>query len=239
MDLPQLTEGILIKRYKRFLADVDFGDRIEVVHCPNPGAMTGLKTPGSRVWCSLSDNPKRKLPYTLELIEADHTLVGINTNRPNAIAHEALAHGVIPDFQSYQTVQREYTWEKGTRFDFRLDDATDNSPAMLLEIKNVHLRRSEADEPDTVAFPDSVTARGTKHLQQLIAAKTDGWRAALLFVVQRADSNRMVIADDIDPVYAETLKTAYENGVEIMAWRCNITLYALTLTDKINMVIPE
>ncbi len=146
MDLPQLTEGILIKRYKRFLADVDFGDRIEIVHCPNPGAMTGLKTPGSRVWCSLSDNPKRKLPYTIELIEADHTLVGINTNRPNAIAHEALAHGVIPDFQSYQTIQREYTWKKRTRFDFRLDDATDNSPAMLLEIKNVHLRRSDADE---------------------------------------------------------------------------------------------
>ena len=239
MDLPHLTEGILIKRYKRFLADVDFGDRIEVVHCPNPGAMTGLKTPGSRVWCYLSDNPKRKLPYTLELIEADQTLVGINTNRPNAIAQEALAHGVIPDFQSYQTVQREYTWKKGTRFDFRLDDATDNSPAMLLEIKNVHLRRSEADEADTVAFPDSVTARGTKHLQELIAAKKEGWRAALLFVVQRADSNRMVIADDIDPVYAKTLRTAYDSGVEIMAWRCNITLDTLTLTDKINMVIPE
>ncbi len=199
MDLPPLIEGILIKRYKRFLADVDFGDHIEVTHCPNPGAMTGLKEPGSRVWCSRSDNPKRKLPYTLELIEADNTLVGINTNRPNAIAYEALIEGVIPSFQTYQTFQREYTWKKGTRFDFKLDDADDNSPAMLLEIKNVHLRLSDPDHPDTVAFPDSVTERGTKHLQELINAKKDGFRAALLFVVQRADSNRMVIAEDIDP----------------------------------------
>ncbi|MGB2303608.1 MAG: DNA/RNA nuclease SfsA [Candidatus Puniceispirillales bacterium] len=239
MDLPPLIEGILIKRYKRFLADVDFGDHIEVTHCPNPGAMTGLKEPGSRVWCSRSDNPKRKLPYTLELIEADDTLVGINTNRPNAIAHEALINGVISAFRPYQTIQREYSWAKGTRFDFKLDDADDNSPAMLLEIKNVHLRLSDPDEPDTVAFPDSITERGTKHLQELIKAKKDGWRAALLFVVQREDSNKMVIAENIDPIYAKTLRTAYEHGVEIMAWRCNITKNAITLSNKINMVIPE
>lgn len=239
MDLPPLTEGILIKRYKRFLADVDFGDKTEVVHCPNPGAMTGLKTPGSRVWCSRSNNPNRKLPLTLEVIEADNTLVGLNTNRPNAIAHEALTNGLIPDFRNYQNIQREFTWKKGVRFDFRLDDADDNSSPMLLEIKNVHLRRHDKDHPNTVAFPDAVTTRGTKHLQELIAAKREGWRSALLFVVQRADSERMVIADEIDPTYAKTLKQAFENGVEIMAWRCQITLDALTLDNKIKMVIPK
>ncbi len=239
MDLPPLIEGILIKRYKRFLADVDFGDHIEVTHCPNPGAMTGLKEPGSRVWCSRSDNPKRKLPYTLELIEADNTLVGINTNRPNAIAYEALIKGVIPSFQTYQTIQREYTWKKGTRFDFKLDDADDNSPAMLLEIKNVHLRLSDPDQPDTVAFPDSVTERGTKHLQELINAKKTALGQHYYLLCKGQIVIRMVIAEDIDPIYAKTLRTAYEQGVEIMAWRCNITRKAITLTNNINMVIPE
>ncbi|HCP18391.1 MAG: hypothetical protein CBC12_07905 [Candidatus Puniceispirillum sp. TMED52] len=239
MILPPLIEGILINRYKRFLADVDFGDRIEVVHCPNPGAMTGLKAPGSRVWCSRSDNPKRKLPLTLEIIEADNTLVGINTNRPNAIAHEALENGMIPEWSSYDVIKREFTWKKGVRFDFWLDAANDGSPPMLLEIKNVHLRRSDDSSPKTVAFPDAVTTRGTKHLEELIAAKKEGYRAGLLFVVQRADGDRMVIANDIDPVYASTLKSAHENGVEISAWRCQITLDALRLDSKINMVIPQ
>jgi len=237
MQLPPLEQGRLIKRYKRFLADIDFGDRIETVHCPNPGAMTGLNAPGLKAWCSRSDNPNRKLPLTLELIEADGGLVGINTNRPNAIAHEALEQKQIASLASYQLIRREYQWKKGVRFDFLLDEADDGSPPMLLEIKNVHLRRPEL--PEAVAFPDSVTARGSKHLAELIHAMAEGYRCGLLFVVQRMDGDHMVIAEDIDPLYAQHLRQAYDHGVEIMAWRCNITLEALTLDHSIPIKIPE
>ena len=237
MQLPPLEQGVLIKRYKRFLADIDFGDRIETVHCPNPGAMTGLNTPGLEVWCSRSDNPNRKLPLSLELVKADGDLVGINTNRPNSIAHEALEQNKISSLACYQHIRREYQWKKGVRFDFLLDEADDESPPMLLEIKNVHLRRPEL--PDAVAFPDSVTARGSKHLAELTSAIQDGYRCGLLFVVQRMDGDHMVIADDIDPLYAQNLRQAHEHGVEIMAWRCNISLEALTLDHPIPIKIPE
>ena len=236
MQLPPLLSGRLIKRYKRFLADVDFGGNVEVVHCPNPGAMTGLKDAGMRVWCSRANNPKRKLPLTLELVEADGVLVGINTNRPNRIAEEALESRLIPQIKTYQNIRAEYKWKQGVRFDFLLDEADDASPPMLLEVKNVHLRRPH--DAGAAAFPDAVTARGTKHLNELMAAKTAGYRAGLLFVVQRGDSESMVIAGDIDPTYAQTLRQAYEHGVEIMAWRCFISQTALTLDQEITMVIP-
>jgi sugar fermentation stimulation protein A len=237
MQLPPLEQGILIKRYKRFLADIDFGDRIETVHCPNPGAMTGLNSPGLKAWCSRSDNPNRKLPMTLELVEADGGLVGINTNRPNSIAQEALEQKQLPSLAGYQQIRREYQWKKGVRFDFLLDDAKDGSPPMLLEIKNVHLRRPEM--PEAVSFPDSVTARGSKHLAELTSAITEGYRCGLLFVVQRMDGDHMVIAEDIDPVYARHLNQAHHHGVEIMAWRCKITLEALTLDHSIPIKIPK
>ena len=235
MQLPPLLSGRLIKRYKRFLADVDFGGDVEVVHCPNPGAMTGLKTAGMRVWCSRANNPKRKLPLTLELVEADGVLVGINTNRPNRIAGEALESRLIPQLKTYQSIRYEYKWKQGVRFDFLLDDADDASPPMLLEIKNVHLRRPQ--DMGAVAFPDAVTTRGTKHLNELMAAKSAGYRAGLLFVVQRGDSESMVIAEDIDPIYAQTLRQAHAHGVEIMAWRCFISQSALTLDKEMTMAI--
>ena len=120
MKLPPLNEGRLIKRYKRFLADVEFESGIETVHCPNPGAMTGLKDRGLKVWCSVSDNPKRKLKKTLELVEVEGGLVGIHTGRPNAIAEEALIEGHIVELKEWSKIQREFTWRPGTRFDFCL-----------------------------------------------------------------------------------------------------------------------
>ena len=237
MLLPPLQKGILLKRYKRFLADIDFNGQVETVHCPNPGAMTGVNSPGMTVWCSSSDNPKRKLPKTLELIEADSTLVGVNTNRPNAIAAEALEAKIIPELADYTSIKREFLWQKGVRFDFRLDAAA-RIPPMALEVKNAQLRRPQGPNPDAVEFPDAVTARGSKHLLSLIEAKKQGFIAALLFVLQRMDGERFCLADDIDPVYAENLREAHLAGVMIMAWRCQITSHAITLNQAVPITLP-
>lgn len=231
MQLPPLQEGRLIKRYKRFLADIDFGSGIETVHCPNPGAMTGLKSPGSRVWCSTSDNPARKLKKTLEIVEAEGTLVGINTNLPNKLAAEALAEGMIPAFRDYPVITPEYTYAKGTRFDFRLTSDTDQDGVMI-EVKNVHLRRDDGPNPGASEFPDSVTARGAKHLDTLAAIAEAGGKAAMLYIIQRGDGDRFALARDIDPVYANAFDHAVRKGVKIEAWQCRISL------DQINLAKP-
>ncbi|MGC6484364.1 MAG: DNA/RNA nuclease SfsA [Candidatus Puniceispirillales bacterium] len=231
MKLPPLTQGILIKRYKRFLADVDFGGRIETVHCPNPGAMTGLKDEGMTVWCSTSDNPARKLKKTLEVVEADGGLVGINTNLPNRLAAEALAAGLIPRFRDYPVITPEFTYTKGTRFDFRLSHDDGRDP-LYLEVKNVHLRRDDGPNPGASEFPDSVTARGAKHLSQLAEIAASGGRAAMLYVIQRSDGDRFALAADIDPVYANAFRAAAAAGVMMEAWQCRVT------TEEIALVKP-
>jgi sugar fermentation stimulation protein A len=230
MKWPPLTEGVLLKRYKRFLADIDFNGLVETVHCPNPGAMTGLKDQGMRVWCSTSDNPNRKLKKTLELIEADNTLVGINTNLPNKLAHEALQMGRIPRFADWPLITPEYTYQKGTRFDFKL--ARDDGDYMMVEVKNVHLARPDGPNPGAMEFPDSVTTRGAKHLNILAQIARDGGKAAMFYVIQRADGDRFTLAADIDPVYAEAFKQAQEAGVIIEAWQCKVTL------DEIKICTP-
>lgn len=235
MQLPDLTEGVLIKRYKRFLADVDFGGKVETVHCPNPGAMTGLKDPGSRVWCSTSDNPNRKLKKTLELIEADGILVGINTNLPNKLVLEALQNKTIPAFADFDIINTEYIYEKGTRFDFMVENAKGQS--IMIEVKNVHLARPDGPNPTAVEFPDSVTARGAKHLNHLTSiakiSKQSGQAAAMLYVIQRRDGEYFTLADDIDPNYAEAYKHARAAGVEMHAWRCAISTTAITIDEEI------
>lgn len=232
MQLPPLTTGILVKRYKRFLADVDFGGTVEVVHCPNPGAMTGLKAAGSRVWCSTSDNPARKLKKTLELIAVDgvlanSVLVGINTNLPNKLVLEALTAKTIPAFAEFDVITPEFTYAKGTRFDFKLGNKGGNN-TMILEVKNVHLARANA-----AAFPDSVTARGTKHLNALAAIAASGQRAAMLYIIQRSDGDYFTLADDIDPAYAEAYIKAVNAGVEMHAWQCAITTSMITIEKPI------
>ena len=232
MQWPELTEGVLIKRYKRFLADIDFNGQVETVHCPNPGAMTGLKTPGMRVWCSTSDNPNRKLKKTLEMIEADGTLVGINTNLPNKLTHEALTNQVIPAFADYPVITPEFTYEKGTRFDFKLATEDDASPLML-EVKNVHLARPDGPNPEAMEFPDSVTARGAKHLNILAEIARSGGNAAMLYVIQRGDGEYFTLADDIDPNYAEAFITARQAGVAIHAWQCHIDLNTIEISTEL------
>ena len=217
-----LEPGKLVQRYKRFFADVVLDDGREITaHCPNPGAMLGLNTPGLPVWVSTSDAPHRKLPQTLELVEADGGLVGINTMHPNRLAAEALAEGLIPELAGYAEVRREVRYGANSRVDFLLTDP--ERPPCWLEIKNVHLKRGAA----LAEFPDCVAARSLKHLRELSREVSGGARAVMLFIVQRTDCSSFDTAADLDPAYARGLIEAAEAGVEILCYGCDIDTAAI------------
>jgi sugar fermentation stimulation protein A len=224
-----LTRGTLVSRYKRFFADVVLDDGSEVTaHCPNPGAMLGLNTPGLPAWLSRSDDPKRKLAHTLELVEADGGLVGINTLHPNRIVAEALAADGIPEVAGYTTHRREVRYGTNSRVDFLL--TADERPPCWLEVKNCHLRRS-----GTLAeFPDCVAARSLKHLRELSAMVAAGERAVMLFVIQRTDCDAFEACAELDPAYAAGLVEAAAAGVEVLAYRCAITPEGVTLADRVR-----
>ncbi len=226
MRLPQLQPARLIRRYKRFLADVTFEDGTEAtIHCPNPGSMMGLATPGARVWTSLSPDPARKLPHTLELVEAENgALVDVNTMRPNKLAEEALAAGVIPDLGGYPTVRREVRYGEASRVDFLLEGL--DRPACWVEVKGVTLSRT----PGLCEWPDGVSARATKHLAELVARVEAGDRAVVLFIVQRSDCDRFTAAADIDPKFAKALAVAMAAGVEALVYSCKVTLENIAIT---------
>lgn len=228
MKLPPLIRATLIRRYKRFLADVRFDDgRETTVHCPNPGSMMGLKDEGLPVWLSKSDNPKRKLAYTLELVEADGDLVAINTNNPNTLAEEAIRTGVIKELAGDSTLRREVRYSENSRVDILLE--TSSGAKTFVEVKNCHLMRT----PGLAEFPDSVTSRGAKHLRDLSAEVAAGHGAAMLFIVQRNDCTAFDTAPDLDPVYHAGLREAVDLGVEILVYRCHITKEDITVTGSI------
>jgi len=214
VQLPPLVAGRLVKRYKRFLADVTLDDgRLVTAHSANTGSMMGCAEPGSRVWLSESDNPKRKLAYTWELVEAEPgVVVGIHTGRANALVEEAIRAGRLPALAGATDIRREVRYGKNSRIDLLL--AFDVGPPCHVEVKNVTLVR------DGVAlFPDAVTARGTKHLQEMADVVQAGGRAAMVYCVQRGDGEVLSPAAQIDPAYAHALAAALDAGVEAYALR--------------------
>lgn len=222
-----LRPARLIRRYKRFLADVELpGGRVVTVHCPNPGAMTGLDAPGSEVWLSPAQSATRKLPFTWELIQVGQGLVGINTAHPNFLAAEAIRDGRIGQLQGYSELRREVKYGRNSRIDILLQH--DRRPPCYVEVKNVHLRRTSLAE-----FPDCVTARGAKHLDELRDMVAAGSRAVMVYIVQRADCDRFSIAADIDPTYAKGLSRAVAEGVEAICYACRLSTTAIEVTTAL------
>lgn len=233
----ELIPATLLRRYKRFLADVELADgSLTTVHVANPGGMIGLQAPGSRVWLSRSPNAKRKLPHSWELVEVDFghgaELVGVNTAHPNTLVAEALAARLIPELASYESIRREVAYGEGafggaSRIDFLLEG--EGRPPCYLEIKNVHLMR----RPGVAEFPDSVTARGARHLDELAAMAAVGARAVMLYVVQIGSAETFSLARDIDPAYGRAFDRARAAGVEMLAWRCRLTPEGIDLLQPI------
>jgi len=232
MHFPQpLQRGTLVSRYKRFFADVVLDDGREITaHCPNPGAMLGLNTPGLGAWVSLSADPKRKLAHTLELVEADGGLVGINTMHPNRLVAEALAADHFPELIGYVSHRREVRYGENSRVDFLLE--APDRPRCWLEIKNCHLRRA-----GTLAeFPDCVAARSLKHLRELTAMVEAGERAVMLFVIQRSDCDAFSACAELDPAYARGLTEAASRGVEVLAYACEISPQAVRIATPVPWI---
>ena len=228
MDFPQpLQRGVLIQRYKRFLADIALDDGAAITaHCPNPGAMLGLNMPGLPCWVSNSDNPKRKLPHTLELVQVDGGLVGINTMQPNRLVAEALAAGAIPELTGY-AARPEVKYGAASRVDFLL--TAPGRADCYLEIKNCHLSRGGG----LAEFPDCVAARSLRHLAELSREVAAGNRAVMLFVIQRMDCDRFDAAADLDPAYARGLIAAAAAGVEVLCYDCDIEVNSVRLARSV------
>ena len=230
-----LLPATLVKRYKRFLADVVLptGETV-TVHCANPGSMIGLSAPGARVWLSKSANPKRKLAHSWELIEVDFgsgaELVGINTAHPNALAVEAIAAGAVPELAGYASLRREVKYGRNSRVDILLEHP--RQPLCYVEIKNVHLMRRAG----LAEFPDAVTKRGAKHLGELADMVAQGHRAVMLFLIQIGSARHFALARDIDPAYGRAFDAARAAGVEAIAYRCGISCDGIEVVEPVSIV---
>src|SRR6202158_1937269 len=230
-----LIPATLARRYKRFLADVvlESGEML-TVHVANPGAMTGLDRAFSRVWLSDSQNPMRKLSHTWELVEAElgsgPELVGVNTVAPNVLVADVIETGLIPQLRDYSSIRREVKYGTNSRVDFLLERP--GRPPCYLEVKNVHLMR----KPRLAEFPDSVTARGTKHLEELAGVAATGARAVQLYVIQIPSADRFAVARDIDPTYAAAFDRARVSGVEMLAWRGAVTVEGIEIAAPVPIV---
>ncbi len=227
-----LISGRLIKRYKRFLADIVLDDGTQITaHCANPGSMMGVAPEGARVWVSRSSNKARKLPFSWELVEINDSLIAINTSNPNKIGAQAIEAGMIPELSGYKSLRREVKYGENSRIDILLEEGPRAAPTAYVEIKNVHLMR----EPGLAEFPDSVTSRGAKHLRELALMTSKGFRAVMLYIVQRNDCERFSLARDLDPAYASAFDEAVKAGVDVMCYDCEISTSEVTLRRAIPL----
>lgn len=228
-----LLPGRLIRRYKRFLSDIQLENGETVTaHCANPGSMLGLTEENSEVWLSRSHNPARKLKYSWELVAVGDDLVGINTGRPNAIVEEAILANKVPELAGYAQSRREVRYGTNSRIDILLED--DGRPPCYVEVKSVTLSR----EPPAAEFPDSVTKRGAKHLGELSAMVKGGARAVMFYLVQRSDCDHVGIARDIDPAYDQAFRDAVYQGVEVICYGCKVGPEAIELHRRLPFMLP-
>jgi len=223
----RLLQGTLIKRYKRFFVDIKYQNKTITAHCPNSGSMMGLLKLGNKVWFSQSNDPKRKLKYTLQIIEVDKKMVGINTHLTNKIILESLKEEKIKPLSKFYNIKSEVKFSNNTRFDFLL---TNDKEKCFLEVKNVTLTRQKG----IAEFPDSITSRGTKHLNELINAKKKEYQSFMLYLIQRDDCESFKIADDIDYEYKIALEKAKNNGVKILCYNCKLNNEEIILNNKID-----
>jgi sugar fermentation stimulation protein A len=219
-----LIPARLIKRYKRFLADARLEDGTEITaHCANPGSMMGLKEPGTKIWLEPNDDPKKKLKYGWRLVDhEDGHFTGVDTSVPNRALKASLMAHEIPELASYPTVRSEVKYGQNSRIDFLLSG---DGPDLYVEVKSVTLSR----QTGCAEFPDSVTARGTKHLNELVEMVKSGHRALMFYLVQRTDADHVTLAEDIDPTYAAAFDAARAAGVEVLAYDCQISPQSITL----------
>ena len=225
----RLLQGILIKRYKRFFVDIKYKNKIITIHCPNTGSMMGLLKKGNKTWFSESNNPKRKLKYTLEIIKVEKSLVGINTLSTNKLVFEALNLKKIKKLSQFNNIKTEVKFSNSTRFDFLISNSKEKC---FLEVKNVTLLRNKR----IAEFPDAITSRGTKHLMELINAKKKGFQSYMLYLIQRNDCKAFKIAEDIDINYKIAFDKAIKAGVKILCYDCKINDEEIKLNNQIKLI---
>ena len=226
----KLISGQLIKRYKRFFVDIKIKNQIITAHCPNTGSMNGLLDEGNKVWISKTDNPNRKLKYTLEIIDDGKSKVGVNTHSSNKIVHHALKNNLIDELKDLLEIKPETKFGANTRFDFLV---LKKKYKAFIEVKNVTLSR----KIKTAEFPDSITSRGLKHINELVKASEKNYKIFILYLIQRNDCKSFAIAKDIDPAYAAALTKAIKKKLNIICYDCKFSTKGIKLNNKINFKI--
>ena len=224
----KLISGLFIKRYKRFFVDVKVKNQIITAHCPNTGSMQGLLKTNNKVWISKSNNINRKLKYTLEIIEDKKTKIGVNTHSTNKIVYHALKNNLIEEFKEIEDIKPETKFGGNTRFDFLV---TGKNSKAFIEVKNVTLSRKRK----LAEFPDAVTSRGLKHINELVNASKKNYKIYLLYLIQRNDCDSFTVAEDIDPEYANALRAAVKNNLNVLCYDCKFSPKGIKLNKKIKI----
>ncbi len=228
----KLIPGEFVKRYKRFFVDIRINNQIVTAHCPNTGSMLGLLRKGNKVWISKSNNPHRKLKYTLEIIEENSSKVGVNTHSANKIIKEALYHNLIKEITNIREIKAESKFGTYTRFDFLI---IGKKYKAYMEVKNVTLSRKKG----LAEFPDAITSRGLKHINELIKASKKNYKIYILYLIQRNDCKNFTIAKDIDFKYAKALHKAVKNKLKILCYDCKFSSKGIKLNKQIKFTIND